>query len=38
MTHYGQKEVNHQRNITFVVGHTPIIATSPSQSEDAVHP
>ena len=22
MTHYGQNEVNHQRNISFLVGHT----------------
>ena len=37
MTHYGQNEVNHQRNISFLVGHTTITATFPSHSEDAVH-
>ena len=38
MTYYGQNEVNHRRNISFLVGHTSIIATSRSQSEVAVHP
>ena len=37
MTHYGQNEVNHQRNIYFLVGHTTITATFPSHFEDAVH-
>ena len=37
MTHSGQNEVNRQRIISFLVGHTTITATSPSHSEDAVH-